>query len=105
MRGLRFIPLVAGLTSLLPSQAVAEGETRLHEQGRCAIRGHCGKKSIFGGDLPCPDNGPAHEPEASERQKLVDLCGPKWEEGGVCCRDEQVSFRCVKLMRLHMLTP
>lgn len=88
MRALQFIPFVAGLAPLLGVRA--EGETRLHEKGHCAIRGHCGKKSFFGGDLPCPDNGLAEEPDATVRQKLVALCGSKWAEGPVCCRDEQV---------------
>jgi Niemann-Pick C1 protein len=71
--------------------AAAQGETSLHEKGRCAIRGHCGKQSIFGGELPCPDNELAHQPEETARKKLVVLCGSKWEHGPVCCREEQVS--------------
>lgn len=90
MRGLRLLPIVGALLVPFSSLVVAEGETKIHEEGRCALRGHCGKKSIFGGDLPCPDNGKAREPEASVRKKLVDLCGDKWEEGPVCCLDEQV---------------
>ncbi|KAI9925256.1 hypothetical protein ASPWEDRAFT_32448 [Aspergillus wentii DTO 134E9] len=92
MRGLRFIPVVASLGSfLLPSSFVlAEGETKIHEEGRCAIRGHCGKQSLFGGELPCPDNGLARVPEVSVREKLVGLCGKKWEDSPVCCEEEQV---------------
>ncbi|OJI98654.1 hypothetical protein ASPVEDRAFT_147852 [Aspergillus versicolor CBS 583.65] len=88
MRGLRFIPIVAALG--FPSQSLAQGETKIHEEGRCAIRGHCGKQSFFGGELPCPDNGLAEKPEAAVRKKLVDLCGTKWEEGPVCCKEEQI---------------
>ncbi|KAL4791047.1 patched family-domain-containing protein [Aspergillus venezuelensis] len=88
MRGLRFIPIAAALS--FPSQALAQGETKIHEIGRCAIRGHCGKQSFFGGELPCPDNGLAREPEAALREKLVNLCGAKWEEGPVCCESEQI---------------
>ena len=90
MRGLRFIPI--GALTLLSSFVSAEGETKVHEEGRCAIRGHCGKQSIFGGELPCPDNGRARDPEAPVRKKLVDLCGSKWEKGPVCCLDEQVGL-------------
>lgn len=102
MRSLGFLTAVAGLGSLAlqPMLVVAQGETAIHEKGRCAIRGHCGKKSIFGGELPCPDNDLAHQPEDSVRQKLVDLCGPKWEEGPVCCRDEQVKEPRNPLSRL-----
>ncbi|EYE92084.1 sphingolipid transporter NCR1 [Aspergillus ruber CBS 135680] len=89
MRGLRFIPIVGALLSS-SSLVFAEGETNIHEEGRCAIRGHCGKQSFFGGELPCPDNGLAEKPETPVRKKLVDLCGSKWEEGPVCCLEEQV---------------
>ena len=62
-----------------------------HEAGRCAIKGHCGKQSFFGGQLPCPNNGLADEPDKELRKKVVDLCGSKWSEGKMCCNDEQVS--------------
>ncbi|KAK3349308.1 patched family-domain-containing protein [Lasiosphaeria hispida] len=77
--------LLAGLGS-----AVAESYTPKHEAGRCAIRGHCGSKSLFGSQLPCVDNGLAEEPDDGLRQKLTDLCGPKWGTGPVCCLPEQV---------------
>ncbi|OQE31384.1 hypothetical protein PENSTE_c001G02512 [Penicillium steckii] len=87
-------PLAIFLTGLAlasqPGLADAQGETKIHEEGRCAIRGHCGKQSIFGGELPCPDNGLAEEPETPVRQKLVNLCGPKWETGPLCCLEEQI---------------
>ncbi|EPS28320.1 hypothetical protein PDE_03266 [Penicillium oxalicum 114-2] len=79
-----------GIFGSLPAAASAQGATKIHEKGRCAIRGHCGKQSFFGGELPCPDNGLAHEPEEALRRKLIGLCGPKWEEGPVCCLEEQV---------------
>uniref|UniRef100_A0A093UN78 Niemann-Pick type C-related protein 1 n=1 Tax=Talaromyces marneffei PM1 TaxID=1077442 RepID=A0A093UN78_TALMA len=89
MRGLQ--SLAAGLIcSTLLSAVTAQGITAIHEPGRCAIRGHCGKKSIFGGELPCPDNGLAHDPDDAVREKLVSLCGNKWSEGPVCCKEEQV---------------
>ena len=62
-----------------------------HEAGRCAIRGECGKKSFFGGQLPCPDNELAQEPKDNTRAKLTAICGDKWKEGAICCNDEQVS--------------
>ena len=63
-----------------------------HEEGRCAIRGQCGKKSFFGGELPCPDNGLAEEPDEDTRTKLVAICGKDWSEGDVCCDEAQVSL-------------
>ncbi|KAK4190902.1 patched family-domain-containing protein [Podospora australis] len=69
---------------------VADVYTPTHEAGRCAIRSHCGSKSFFGSQLPCLDNGLAQEPDAKLRKQLTDLCGPKWNEGPVCCDSEQV---------------
>lgn len=78
------------LLGAISPYAAAEGETKLHEKGRCAIRGHCGKQGFFGGNLPCPDNGKAAEPTDDVREKLVDICGNKWSDGPVCCEGQQV---------------
>ncbi|KPI40214.1 Niemann-Pick type C-related protein 1 [Cyphellophora attinorum] len=77
----------------------ASPPTKIHEPGRCAIRGHCGKQGFFGSDLPCPDNGKASTPTSELRQSLVDLCGPKWNEGDVCCEQEQVDALRTNLKR------
>lgn len=84
------LPLLAGLVAVQYSSVFAQGGTKIHEEGRCAIRGHCGKKSLFGGQLPCVDNGFAKKPAAVTRAKLVSLCGDKWKTGNVCCNDDQV---------------
>lgn len=70
--------------------ASAKPYTPKHEQGRCAFRGQCGKQSFFGKELPCVDNGLAHDPEAELRRELIDLCGEEWSEGPVCCTLPQV---------------
>lgn len=67
--------------------------TPKHEVGRCAMRDHCGSKSFFGKQLPCVDNGKAKEPDAELRKQLVELCGPKWNDGPVCCTSDQVRNR------------
>lgn len=76
----------------------ADPLTPIHEKGRCAFRSTCGKKGFFGKELPCVDNGVAHDPasEAGLREELVDLCGEEWNEGPVCCTLAQVSFCYVK---------
>lgn len=79
--------------ALLSNQALCELYTPKHEAGRCSIRGNCGKKSLFGAELPCPDNGLAEEPTDEVRKHLVELCGPKWTSGPVCCKSEQVCAR------------
>lgn len=78
------------LLTTLGSVAADTLYTPKHEAGRCAIRGQCGAKRVFGSQLPCLDNGPAEEPDAKLRQQLTDLCGPKWAQGPVCCNAEQV---------------
>ena len=81
-----------GATALVDAVAsAANGWTNIHEAGRCAIRGHCGKQGFFGSDLPCPDNGPADTPDAALRTKLVGICGEKWQDSDVCCTNEQAS--------------
>lgn len=90
MRALSALATTLSLLSLPLSTIAFEGETKIHESGRCAIRGHCGKQSFFGGELPCPDNGLAAPPTNDVRDKLVSLCGPKWSDVDVCCIEEQV---------------
>ena len=83
-------PATAVAALLSSSFVFADLYTPKHEAGRCAIRGTCGKDSFFGPELPCPDNGLATEPEEDVRKQLVELCGPKWNSGPVCCEGKQV---------------
>lgn len=82
-------------------QAASDNYTAIHEKGRCAIRGQCGSRSIFEGELPCLDNGKAEEPSKSLRKRLVDICGDMWAEGPVCCLDDQVCFLCYIMLSVH----
>lgn len=89
----RSIALLAATTLFSAFTNAAEAsKAQKHEAGRCAIRGHCGKQGFFGSDLPCPDNGLAEEPDAALRKQLVGICGDKWSEGPICCRQEQVRY-------------
>lgn len=89
-----------GASALSMSVAsAADGWTNIHEAGRCAIRGHCGKQGFFGSDLPCPDNGVAETPDAALRTKLVGICGTKWQDSDVCCTDEQLDALSSNLKR------
>ena len=91
-------PLLAATTLALASLASATQLTPKHEPGRCAFRGHCGKQSFFGKELPCVDNGLASDPDEELRKELVELCGDKWRNGPVCCELEQVRLARVNLM-------
>ncbi|KAJ7228898.1 patched family-domain-containing protein [Mycena pura] len=57
--------------------------------GHCAMRSSCGITEVK--PLPCPYDGPAVEPEDSEaRALLVDVCGPEYADGPVCCTSDQL---------------
>lgn len=86
----RTVPLFGAASLFLAVIGSAESYTPKHEAGRCAFRGHCGKQSLFGKELPCVDNNLAEAPEDELRKELVDLCGDKWKTGPVCCTMEQV---------------
>ncbi|KAI7545453.1 hypothetical protein KC317_g15711, partial [Hortaea werneckii] len=89
MRLTSWIPI---WSSLAATSIAASGPdlTTKHEAGRCAIRGHCGSQSLFGSQLPCPDNGLAKEPSPDVRDSLVSLCGDRWADTKVCCEQEQI---------------
>ncbi|EJD53697.1 multidrug efflux transporter AcrB transmembrane domain-containing protein [Auricularia subglabra TFB-10046 SS5] len=58
---------------------------------RCAMRDTCGRKGIFGAELPCPYTGPPVEPDTDKfRTTLVSVCGPDFAQGPVCCTQAQV---------------
>ncbi|KAF2098002.1 multidrug efflux transporter AcrB transmembrane domain-containing protein [Rhizodiscina lignyota] len=95
--------LLGASTVLLPFAHAEPSLTDKHEAGRCAIRGHCGKQGFFGSDLPCPDNGLAEEPTADVRKKLVDVCGDKWDDGKVCCKEEQLDALQTNLKRAESI--
>ena len=83
---------VVAFATLHPGGTADDGNwTTKHETGRCAIRGQCGKKSLFGGELPCPDNGVAEDPDKETREKLVNICGSQWSERDICCNGGQVN--------------
>ncbi len=64
--------------------------TKIHEAGRCALRGQCGQQSFLGGELPCADNGLAEKPDDGLKDLLVEVCGEEWNDSDVCCQEEQV---------------
>ena len=93
----------AALAVLCLDVVRSEGNwTMKHEEGRCAMRGQCGKKSFFGGELPCPDNGLAEKPDDDTRTKLVAICGDDWSTGDVCCDESQVSSNGGRVMCLYV---
>lgn len=90
---------IATTQLLFATSTNAESLTKIHQPGYCALRGQCGKKSFFGGQLPCPDNGPAEDPSDKLREKLVGLCGDRFKEGPVCCEEGQLNDLASNLKR------
>ncbi|KAF9428191.1 hypothetical protein BGZ94_003123 [Podila epigama] len=76
----------------IPSDVSAYESPRLpiHKDGYCVMRQTCGSKSMFGKQLPCPDNGPAIEPDEELRSLLVSTCGPAYADSKACCSQDQV---------------
>ncbi|KAI3335570.1 patched family-domain-containing protein [Ustulina deusta] len=88
----RISSLIGVAAALLVTRSTAdELFTPKHEAGRCALRGHCGKKGFFGKALPCVDNGLAETPDDDFAKEIEELCGPKWKDSKVCCNSEQLN--------------
>ncbi|WRT69611.1 uncharacterized protein IL334_006600 [Kwoniella shivajii] len=61
-------------------------------KGVCAMRGSCGRTSMFGAELPCPDDGHASEPEQKLLDLMANVCGPSYTlPSSVCCTYDQVA--------------
>ncbi|TBU32872.1 multidrug efflux transporter AcrB transmembrane domain-containing protein [Dichomitus squalens] len=68
---------------------VLRPDTSIRNEGRCAMRGSCGPKVIFGKPLPCPYDGPPTEDDV-DRDLLVNLCGADFAQGPTCCTTDQL---------------
>lgn len=60
------------------------------DSGYCRMYGNCGKKSVFGGEIPCFNHTKAVVPTQQTRQLLQQVCGPEFDTETVCCSEEQV---------------
>ncbi|KIM45836.1 hypothetical protein M413DRAFT_65031 [Hebeloma cylindrosporum] len=61
-----------------------------NRDGRCAMRGSCGKKGFFGKPLPCPYDGTPVESDDKTRQLFQDVCGTELADGPLCCTSDQL---------------
>ncbi|KAG7662150.1 NCR1 [[Candida] subhashii] len=59
-----------------------------HKPGYCNTYGNCGKKSVFGSQLPCSNFVEATKPTKESQTKLKAICGEEFEL--VCCSPEQI---------------
>ncbi|KAJ8518364.1 hypothetical protein ONZ45_g4551 [Pleurotus djamor] len=58
--------------------------------GRCSMRGSCGRRGLFGKPLPCPYDGPPVEQDDESRSLLLSVCGPELVDGPTCCTTDQL---------------
>ncbi|KAL1406562.1 niemann-Pick type C-related protein 1 [Vanrija albida] len=68
--------------------------------GVCAMRGSCGRASMFGAELPCPDHGQADKIDDEIAELLRTTCGPAWTlPSHVCCTTDQVRTLSTQLQQ------
>ncbi|KAI5962165.1 NCR1 [Candida pseudojiufengensis] len=59
-----------------------------HSEGYCNTFGNCGKKSVFGKQLPCSNFVKSVKPTQESQDKLQQICGKTFDF--VCCSPEQI---------------
>ena len=65
--------------------------TQKRRKGHCNMRGQCGKTSLFSPDLPCAlSELKAETPNDILRKSVVDVCGQEYNQGPLCCTQDQV---------------
>lgn len=78
-----------------------------YEGARCAMYGNCGKKSIFGAQLPCPVDDPGWEPgviDDETKKLMVSTCGEEWASvDTLCCSKEQLQALKTNLQKAQMI--
>lgn len=62
----------------------------VHEDGFCAMYDNCGKKSLFGSELPCVNNTEAVKPSKGSIEILNRICGADFPMERVCCSEKQL---------------
>lgn len=91
--GLLLMEITAGLASF-------SGE------GKCALSGSCGKKSLFGNKLPCPDDRLAEKLSQKDEgyyDILAEVCGEEWRDSKVCCTPEDIDVLRANLKQAEPL--
>ena len=74
---------------------------------QCTIYGNCGKKSIFGSQLPCPVDDLDFSPpmiDEETRELLVSTCGKEWEDKDfICCTVDQITALKTNLQKAQTI--
>ena len=80
--------IILVLTSLL--WFLVSASSMVHEDGYCAMYDNCGKKSLFGSELPCVNNTEAVKPPEASIEILSRICGADFPMERVCCSEKQL---------------
>ncbi|KAL8293540.1 hypothetical protein RQP46_000241 [Phenoliferia psychrophenolica] len=84
------LALVAAAAAAVGAASPPKDPAFVREPGRCAMRGTCGRKGMFGGALPCPDNDPAKKSDdAIYLATLASVCGADFPTT-TCCDQSQL---------------
>ncbi|CCF56470.1 hypothetical protein KAFR_0B01710 [Kazachstania africana CBS 2517] len=72
----------------------------------CALYGNCGKKSVFGSQLPCaiedPESFDPPAPDSDLINLLIETCGEEWQDAdSLCCTSDQVKALNSKLKKAN----
>ncbi|KAF3986596.1 hypothetical protein FT663_04328 [Candidozyma haemuli var. vulneris] len=85
-----YIPFILQLCIFLVSSCLAS-EAPIRKEGYCSMYDNCGKKSVFGGPIPCPANKKAVAPSTEAKELLFQICGADFPiDNGVCCSYDQL---------------
>lgn len=78
--------------------------THFDGAGQCAMYDNCGKKSVFGQELPCPDQSPARNTTADLRNQLQSICGSSFSDlKSACCTPDQLTNLAQSLLQAEPL--
>ncbi|GAA5890203.1 hypothetical protein JCM8208_002734 [Rhodotorula glutinis] len=103
--------LALALACALPAAVVAHLDAAsptsppfVREPGHCSMRDSCGRKSAFGSDIPCPDNGLAqpHDDDLLFKATLAQVCGDDFTTT-TCCTLGQLDLLQASLAQAEPL--
>lgn len=90
---------------LLTTASLSLASSLSTQGGLCSIYDNCGKKSLFGVELPCAvDHKPAVSPSEDDLLELSEVCGMEWRNTtAVCCTSIQIQSLKDNLKRADAL--
>lgn len=93
---MKFTRLLLALAVSLP---LAQADD-VHQDGYCAMYDNCGKKLVFGKQLPCAGTVKAVKPDEESIELLREICGKEFPTEKVCCSLSQLQEMKSSLKRV-----